>query len=227
MLNVYLEAFGVFVGAIAGAIASSRVRMDLFGVIVCGTVAAIGGGTTRDLLIGQPVFWTIPGLEIYLTVAVCSALFAFLWVRLSLPIPIGTIRILDAIVLAMFAYVGTAKALRFGFSIPVSITMGVITGVAGGMGRDLLTGNVPYVLRPGELYATAALIGCFVYTSMVCWWGFSPDQAAIPCILTTIVVRVAAIRWNWNLPGHRDLFTHYPSGSNYNDGRDSDDEDNN
>ncbi len=206
MLNLYVELFGVFVAAVAAAIASSKVRMDLFGVIVCGIIAAIGGGSVRDLLLSQPVFWTVPGQEIFLLAAVFSSLFAFIWVRQSLPIPIGTIRILDAIVLAMFAFVGVAKAMRLGFSVPVAITMGVITGVAGGMGRDLVTGNVPYVLRPGELYATAALAGCIVYALMVKNWGFTPKQATFPCIFITTIVRCAAIRWNWNLPGHRDLF---------------------
>lgn len=214
LLNLYLELFGVFVAAVAGAIASSKVRMDLFGVVVCGILAAIGGGSTRDLLIGQPVFWTITGQEIFLTASVCSAIFAFVWVRQSLPIPIGTIRILDAIVLAMFAFVGCAKSIRLDFSIPVSITMGVITGVAGGMLRDLITGNVPYVLRPGELYATAALIGSALYCFMVRSWGFSETEATFPCVLMIFIVRCAAIHWNWNLPGHRDLFTQPTSPKN-------------
>lgn len=224
MLNIYLETFGVFVGSIAGALASSRVRMDLFGVIVCGTIAALGGGTLRDLLINQPVFWTVSGLEIYLIVAICSSLLAFIWVRQSLPIPIGTIRVLDAIVLGMFAYLGTYKSAVLGFSTPVSITMGIITGIAGGMGRDLLTGNVPYVLRPGELYATAALVGCTVYIAMVRWWDFPEEQAILPSIITTMLVRFAAIRWNWNLPGHRDLFTQFPSGSDFYKSNDDDEE---
>lgn len=214
LINLYLELFGVFVAAVAGAIASTRVRMDLFGVIVCGILAAIGGGTVRDLLIDQPVLWTVEGQEIYLTAAVFSSIFAFIWVRQSLPIPIGTIRLLDAIVLAMFAFAGCAKSIRLGFSIPVSITMGVITGVAGGMLRDLITGNVPYVLRPGELYATAALVGSVLYCLMVRVWGFSEAESTLPCILTVFLVRCAAIRWNWNLPGHRDLFNQPPSPRN-------------
>lgn len=206
LLNLYVECAGVFVAAFAGALASSRVRMDVLGVIICGTVVAIGGGSLRDMLLNQPVFWTVSGQEIYLTLAAFSGLFAFIWARYSLPIPIGSIRILDAIVLAIFAYAGCAKSMNLGFSAPVAIVMGTITGIAGGMTRDILTGNVPYVLRPGELYATAAIIGCIIYCLMVSVWDFTPQESALPCMLSVIALRMSAICWNWNLPGHREMF---------------------
>ena len=206
LLNFYLECGGVFVAAVTGALASSRVRMDVFGVIVCGIVTAIGGGSLRDMILNEPVFWTAAGQEIYISLAAVSGIFAFIWARYSFPVPMGSIRILDAVVLAMFAFIGCAKTLALGFSSPVAVVMGILTGIAGGMARDVLTGNVPYVLRPGELYATAAGCGCIVYCAMVKLWDFTPEEATLPCIAVTLLLRMAAIYWNWNLPSHRDLF---------------------
>lgn len=206
MISIYIEIAGVFIAAVAGAVASSRVKMDLFGVVVCGTIAALGGGTVRDILLGIPVFWTQTGSEIYMTSAVFSALFTFIWVRYRLPVPVGTLRILDAIVLGIFGFLGTAKTVGLGFSSPIAIAMGVVTGVAGGMLRDLLTGNVPYVLRPGELYATAVFAGAGLFCLLVRVMSYTPKEALIPTIATIIFFRIAAIRWNWNLPSYRDFF---------------------
>ena len=91
--------------------------------------------------------------------------------------------------------IGTEKSYLHGYTPTVSVMMGICTGVAGGLLRDVLTGNVPYVFRPGELYATAALLGIDSSTCFVT--GF----------MVTLSVRLAAIRWNWNLPSYIPLFT--------------------
>lgn len=198
------EIFSTVVAAIAGSIASSRYKMDLFGVIVCGTLAAIGGGTLRDLLLGLPVYWIQPTGEAYLLISVVTCLITFFIAR-KCPPPLGTIRIADAVVLALFGMIGTEKSYINGFGPAVAITMGICTGVAGGLLRDALTGNVPYVFRPGEWYATAAFLGGITFAAMdalnidsfICFMsGFS----------VTLTARLAAIHWNWNLPSHRALF---------------------
>jgi uncharacterized membrane protein YeiH len=198
------EIISTIVAAVAGSIASSRVKMDLFGVIVCGTLAALGGGTIRDMLLGLPVYWTLPTGEMFMHMCIVTCFLCF-FVAQKYPPPFGTIRIADAIVLALFAMIGTEKSFINGFGALTAIVMGICTGVAGGLLRDALTGNVPYVFRPGELYATAAFLGSLTYAvlySLAC----TNSICFIAGFLVTLAVRLAAIRWNWNLPSHRPWF---------------------
>lgn len=199
----YLDALALIIAAVAGSIASYRVRMDLFGIIVTGTVTAIGGGTLRDVIMNVPVFWTKDPKSMLLPVI--GALLCFVYVR-HWKVPTGTLRIADGLVMALFNTVGCAKALQLGFEPPVAIVMGVCTGVAGGIIRDILSGNVPFVLRVGELYATTALAGGIVQTLL---WNSTPGEtnifAAIVSILVTFTLRLGAIRWAWKLPSYRPL----------------------
>lgn len=199
------EIMSTIIGALAGSIASSRVKMDLFGVIVCGTLAALGGGTVRDLLLDIPVYWTLPSGEIFVLAAVVTSL-GTLYVAQKYPPPMGTIRVADAIVLALFGMIGTEKSYLHGYTSTVSVMMGICTGVAGGLLRDVLTGNVPYVFRPGELYATAALLGGVAY-AVLYYFGVDSSTCFVTGFVVTLSVRLAAIRWNWNLPSYIPLFS--------------------
>lgn len=198
------EILGVVVGALTGSIASSRVKMDLFGVITCGTLCALGGGTIRDILMDVPIFWMTESGTSYLYVALLISLIIFFAVRRWTP-PLGTIRIADALTLALFAIIGAKKALMLGFSPAICVAMGTCTGIAGGIMRDLATGNVPYVFRPGELYATAAILGCIVFLG--CGHFELPYHTAfVAGFFVVLVVRIAAIHWNWSLPSYRAIF---------------------
>ena len=199
------EIMSTIIGALAGSIASSRVKMDLFGVIVCGTLAALGGGTVRDLLLDIPVYWTLPSGEIFVLAAVITSLATF-YLAQKYPPPLGTIRVADAIVLALFGMIGTEKSYLHGYTPTVSVMMGICTGVAGGLLRDVLTGNVPYVFRPGELYATAALMGGVAYAALS-YLGIDSSTCFVTGFVVTLSVRLAAIRWNWNLPSYIPLFS--------------------
>ena len=199
------EIMSTIIGALAGSIASSRVKMDLFGVIVCGTLAALGGGTVRDILLDIPVYWTLPSGEIFVLASVVTSLATF-YVAQKYPPPMGTIRVADAIVLALFGMIGTEKSYLHGYTPTVSVMMGICTGVAGGLLRDVLTGNVPYVFRPGELYATAALLGGVAY-AVLYYAGIDSSTCFVTGFMVTLSVRLAAIRWNWNLPSYIPLFT--------------------
>ena len=126
------EIMSTIIGALAGSIASSRVKMDLFGVIVCGTLAALGGGTVRDILLDIPVYWTLPSGEIFVLASVVTSLATF-YVAQKYPPPMGTIRVADAIVLALFGMIGTEKSYLHGYTPTVSVMMGICTGVAGGL----------------------------------------------------------------------------------------------
>ncbi|KPJ97236.1 MAG: hypothetical protein AMJ60_12225 [Desulfobacterales bacterium SG8_35] len=191
-----LDLFGVAVFAVSGSLAAGRKRMDIFGVIVLGLVTALGGGTLRDTLLDSgPVFWVDD--PVYLLAGVAASLLTFIAVRV-ISIPWRGLLISDAFGLALFMAIGTAKALAITNAASVAIIMGVMTGVAGGMIRDVLSAEVPLILRK-EIYATAALCGSLAYVIMN---GMGlPD---IPCLVlsaaVTLSIRLAAIQWGFSLP---------------------------
>ena len=204
--------FATVVGAIAGATASSRVRMDIVGVLVCGTIASLGGGTVRDILLsgmitqqGNPVtiYWVVGHDVQFLVMALATSLVMFYLTRFWNP-PVGTIRIADAFAMAFFTLLGAAKAYYLGCSGIVCICMGVCTGVAGGVLRDVLTGNVPYVFRSKEVYASAAFSGSLLFVIMQ-YFNCPYQLSYIMGTIVVFVVRMAAVYMNWRLPSYRPL----------------------
>ncbi|WP_447529444.1 trimeric intracellular cation channel family protein [Vreelandella sp. TE19] len=193
----WLDMAGVIVFALSGVVLACRSRMDPFGMLVLAAVTGIGGGTLRDLVLGiHPVFWVSDPTYLWVILATVGvSLLGFHYIhRLSwrfLPVA-------DAFGLAIFVVIGTHKALFLGFSGVVAVVMGIMTGVAGGMLRDLLAQRVPMVLRE-EIYATAAMAGAIVYAGLY--------TLAVPLSITiaaslavTLGLRLAAIRWHLALP---------------------------
>jgi uncharacterized membrane protein YeiH len=193
------DLFGVAVFAVSGSLAAGRKQMDVFGVVVLGLVTALGGGTLRDTLLDAgPVFWIDD--RVYLLVAVAAALLTFTSVRI-IRVPLRGLLIFDAIGLAVFMAIGTAKTLAVTNLPSISMIMGVITGVAGGMIRDILSAEIPLILRK-EVYATAALCGSLVYVVMNRL--DLPDTACLlPSATVTLLIRLAAIHYNFALPVFR------------------------
>ena len=195
-LQPVIEHAGIAVGAISGVLAAKGKRIDLFGVLVLALAAAFGGGTVRDLLVGDtPVAW-LRGPEQMLN-AVGTALvtfFAARWIRM----PHGLLQVADAVSLAFFVMLGVGKGLAFELSPPVAVLLGVITGVAGGIVRDVLLGEVPYVFRREiRLYATAAIAGGIVNVLLQ---PLGSLPAATAGFLTILSLRLAAMRWRLSLP---------------------------
>ena len=194
-----LDLFGVSVFAVSGSLAAGRKHMDVFGVIVLGLVTALGGGTLRDILLDVgPVFWI--GDRVYLLVAVASALLTFISVRI-IKVPWRGLLISDAFGLAVFMAIGTAKTLAVTNSPSIAMIMGVMTGVAGGMVRDVLSAEVPLILRK-EIYATAALCGSFTYVVMN-RLGLADTACLFLSAFVTLLIRLAAIHYNFSLPVFR------------------------
>ena len=189
---------GVF--AISGALAAGRKHLDLLGVVVIAMVTAIGGGTTRDLLLDRPIFWI--SQPSFLWVIVVSALVTILWTRRLRP-PERALAIADALGLALFAISGAQIAERLGMPGVVCVIMGTITGVAGGIIRDVLTNEIPMVLRRGQIYATAAIAGISVYLMLRAFAGVDATLAALAGMVTIAVLRISAIVWDWTLPVFR------------------------
>src|SRR5262249_11519208 len=139
---------------ITGVLAARGKRIDLFGIMVLALVTAFGGGTVRDLLVGDlPVVWLRSSA--YLLNAAATALLTFFFARLWDP-PRRVLLVADAFALALFTMIGARKGVALQFTAPVAVLLGVVTGVAGGILRDVLIGEVPLVFQPEiHLYATA------------------------------------------------------------------------
>lgn len=192
----FLLLLGVAFCAMAGALAAAPKKLDMFGVIVVGIVTALGGGTLRDVLLGTRVFWVVDPVWVVVSVGAATATF---FVARHLRLRHGVVLVLDAFGLALFTIVGCEKALAMDLSYSVVVMMGIITGVAGGIARDLLCDEVPQVFRGGALYATAAFIGTLPFLGMLAL-GVDKPISAWTGVMVTLIVRLAALRWNIELP---------------------------
>ncbi len=191
-----LDLFGVAVFAVTGSMIAGKKHMDLFGVVVLAIVTALGGGTIRDLVIGAtPVFWISD--PVYLLVASVTALVTFMFSRFY-DFPRYILLTADAFGLAVFTVVGIERALSFELSPGIAVVMGIMTGVAGGMLRDVLSGEIPLILRR-EIYATASLCGAVSFFIILESFD-SRALAVITSILVTLALRLSAIKWNLSLP---------------------------
>ncbi|CAH0538759.1 TRIC cation channel family protein [Vibrio marisflavi] len=192
-----VDLFGTAIFAVSGVLLAGRLKMDPFGVIVLASVTAIGGGTIRDLSLGAtPVFWIKDTTYIWVILVTC--LLTMLVVRRPKRIAWWVLPVCDAIGLAAFVGIGVEKSLIYQSSGLIAIIMGVITGCGGGIIRDVLAREVPMVLR-SEVYATACIIGGAFQTSALSF-GFSRSEAFLSCVISVLVIRLAAIRWHLSLP---------------------------
>ena len=194
----WLEHVGIAVFAATGVLAARGKRIDLFGVLVLALVTAFGGGTVRDVLVGDlpPVWLRTPD---YLFNVVLTAVLVFFVVRLRSP-PCAVLLIADACALALFTMIGTRKGVTLEFAASVAVLLGVITGVAGGILRDILTGEVPLVFQPEiHLYATAALCGAAAFVALQ-RVGLSESAAISGGALLVLLLSLAGIRRKIALP---------------------------
>lgn len=191
-----LDFLGTFAFAISGALVAVRHRLDLFGVLVLSFAAATAGGITRDVLLGATppvalVDWR------YLAVSAVAGLITF-YRHADVERFRNPVQVSDAVGLALFAVVGASKALAAGVGPVGAVMLGVVTGVGGGVVRDVLVAEVPAVLQR-ELYAVAALAGALLLVA-----GRSLDLPPAPVAVAGAVlcfgVRWMAIRRGWRLP---------------------------
>jgi uncharacterized membrane protein YeiH len=192
-----LDLVGVAVFAVSGALAAGRKHLDLFGVYVLAVVTATGGGTLRDVLLDRhPVFWVARPAVLIVALGAATATVAF--ARWGTPAP-RLLRIADALGLGLFAVAGAQAAEATGVPPLIVVVMGMMTGTFGGVLRDVLTSQIPLVLRPGRLYATAAALGPAVYLALKSA-GMEAVWAAAIGSAATITLRFAAILFRIRLP---------------------------
>ncbi|WP_085932078.1 trimeric intracellular cation channel family protein [Enhydrobacter aerosaccus] len=191
-----LDLVGTLVFALSGAVVGERRRMDLFGVLVLAFVTAVAGGMIRDVLIGAVPPASIANWHA-LALSVIAGLFAFFFPsaidRLRFPV-----QVFDAAGLGIFAATGTEKALSYGISPIMAAMLGMLTGIGGGIVRDVLSAQIPVVLR-SEIYALAALAGAALVAA-----GHSLGLPETVTLLTGTAVclflRMMAIYRGWHLP---------------------------
>lgn len=200
----WIDLAGVAVFAMSGTLMAFKKHMDGFGVVVLASVTAIGGGTLRDMILDLPVFWVQDPSYLYAILG--AALLTILWLRVSHKFPFHYLLVADAIGLAFFNVMGLQKALTYGASPLVAIALGTMTGVFGGLIRDVICREIPLVLK-GELYATTCIIGSMVFITAD-WFNLPNSICMTAGLLTTLIVRLMAMRWQWNLPvftpGHHE-----------------------
>lgn len=195
---VGLAAVAVF--ALTGVLDAGRKNMDLVGVVMVGTATALGGGTVRDVLLQRPVFWLSD--QVYLVVALATTLIIFFAVR-GLRVPPRLFLIPDAIGLALFTIVGTQIALDWNAPWLAASLLGVITGVLGGVVRDVLCNEVPLVFVRGELYVSAAWLGTLVLIGLQAL-AVPAVTAAWAGMATVLGIRLAAMAFRITLPTYSE-----------------------
>lgn len=206
------EIIGTVAFAITGVITAIEKKLDIFGAVVLGTVTAVGGGMVRDILLGYlpPAAFRHP---VYTVTAIATSLAVFIIayffgkrIKLHFNVYSQIINVFDAIGLAVFtvACINSAAACGFGENSFLSIFVGMMTGVGGGVMRDMMAGGVPTILRK-KVYALAAGIGALIYQLLVEHNTCPQGLAILAGAGSIIVIRLSATVFKWNLPTLKDL----------------------
>src|SRR5690606_27944347 len=191
-----LDILGIIAFSISGVLVALHKRMDAFGVLIIAFVTAIGGGTLRDLLIGfTPVTWMRETL--YTFVILFSTVFAVLF-RKYLDYLRTSLFLFDTIGIGLYTVIGIEKGISAGLHPVVCIALGTITACFGGVLRDILCNEIPVIFRK-EIYATACIIGGFVYF-MLHGFGVGADLIFVASGISVILVRMVAVKFKISLP---------------------------
>lgn len=205
---VFLDVLGVIVFSASGALVAGRKRLDAFGVAVVAFVSALGGGTLRDLILGlRPVFWVSQPLYVWVVLGSSGATFVLMR---SVRFPARALLVLDAIGLATFTVLGCQRALEVTPSPLIVVLMGAMSGAAGGLGRDLLCGEIPLVLR-AEIYATASLGGGAAFLALD-RFGLGSGLSSLGGALVVLLIRLVSLRRRAALPQARLAEEHSSEG---------------
>jgi uncharacterized membrane protein YeiH len=199
-----LFLLGSAVFAVTGVLAAARQDMDVMSFLIVGVVTAVGGGTLRDLILDAPVFWVEDVAYVYVAAGAALATFVF---EQRFRATLRAFLYLDALATALFAILSTGKALALGAGPGVALLMGVVTGIGGGVIRDLLVGH-PTLLLSRELFMTPVLVGSALHAAGIAL-GAAAEPLALAAIAVTAGIRAGAIRFGWSFP---DWLTHQPLG---------------
>jgi uncharacterized membrane protein YeiH len=192
----WLDLLGVAIFAMTGALVAARQKQTMVTLSFFALVTGVGGGTVRDLLIGAPVFW----IHDTWVAAICLAIALFAWFTPTRWWDGNVLQVADGLGLAAYAVLGSAKALQYGVAPVPAMLMGIITGCAGGIIRDVIAGRPSILMRP-ELYVTAAALTASLTVAA--------DVIGVPQLWAWLIatgagfgLRLAAIRWKLALPAY-------------------------
>lgn len=191
-----IEILGTFAFAVSGAFSAMERKLDLFGVLIISFVTAIGGGTIRDMLLGDtPVAWlqnkTIMGV---ILISALAAIFFGSYLRQMT----RTLFTFDAFGLGLFTIIGIEKGLEHQLGAGVCIALGTVTGCFGGVARDVLLNNVPLIFKK-EIYASSCIAGGIIYFLLL-KANVERRTIIIICIVVIVVIRILAVRYRWSIP---------------------------
>jgi len=201
-----LEILGTIAFAISGALLAIQKRLDLFGILLLGIITALGGGTIRDLILGHTpprMFYSFQ----YVCLAALSALLVFFTAKISKRSYEGFTGIADflmvfcdALGLGIFAVIGTQAGIEAGFgsNLFLCVFLGMTTGVGGGILRDMMCGDIPFVLRK-HIYAVAAIAGSLLFYTLL-QTGLDETLSTLAGMFVTLALRLLAWHFKWNLP---------------------------
>lgn len=196
MLLHYLFILGICVEAITGALAAGRKKMDFFGVMLIACITSLGGGTVRDALfntypmtwVSHPEYLLYTSISAFITIFFASSLIRIMKIFL----------ILDALGLSTFVIIGTQKVLSHGMSPSIAVISGMITGICGGMLRDILCNDIPLVLRK-ELYAVIALAGALLFITLD-YFSVPKNINILITLMSIFTTRLLAIFFHIQIP---------------------------
>lgn len=196
-----LDYLSVFIFALTGALAASRAQLDLVGFLFIASLTAVGGGTTRDVLLNRDlVFWVTDPW--YIGTACLAAVLVFFLAH-KLENRRRALDWLDAGALSVAVSAGVGVAWSLGHGPAIVLIMGMITGSVGGMMRDVVCNEVPLVLRKGELYLSAAFAGALVAQGIHLFTDLDL-MAYVACAVVTFLLRAGALVFGWSLPIYKD-----------------------
>jgi uncharacterized membrane protein YeiH len=191
-----LDLLGVFVFAISGTLSASNKQFDLFGAMFTAFITALGGGTIRDLVLGcTPVIWATDMTYLYIITAAVILTFLFKDYIMGLK---KTLFLFDTIGIGVFTIIGMQKSLALGFNPVISIMMGVVSAVMGGVLRDTFVNDIPLIFRK-EIYATACIVGALLFL-LLSFLNVNAEASLLFTIILIISIRLIAIKFQLRLP---------------------------
>lgn len=187
---------GTFSFAVSGAFAAMQKRLDVFGVLIIAFATSVGGGTLRDVLLGDtPVFW-LKNANYSLLILVTAITAMIFWKKIkSLKI---TLFLFDSLGLGFFTIVGLEQGLAYNLSPGICVALGTVTGCFGGIIRDILLNNIPLIFRK-EIYATACIVGGIIYL-LLSYLNVDETMVKVIAVSVVFVIRIVAVRFNLTLP---------------------------
>lgn len=200
LLIYWTDILGVMVFAISGVLVASHKKMDPIGSLILGVITAIGGGTIRDIILDNgPIFWLVDSTDLVVALIISLLTMIFISYTAAIKYPGWLLPLLDAIGLAVFVSIGVNKAIACHTNEVVAVSMGVLTGIGGGILRDVLARKIPMVFKT-DIYATACIIGAMVHVVGYKNLYLDLEISTLLGIITTLIIRLIAIKYKLALP---------------------------